>query len=147
MAGSPNPTGRFGGIRALERRLRGRCDIIDQNKEGVAQALLDVASAKLTDVIEWDGEGNVKVRPSADIPDNVASAIKKVKVSRNKDGDPTLELEMHDKISVLRILAKAAGLLEPPDSGPDMPSVVGIKMVGPEVVTTTYEEVKGDGTP
>jgi hypothetical protein len=147
MAGSPHPTGRFGGIRALERRLRGRCDVIEQNKEGVAQALLDLASAKLTDVIEWDAEGNVKVRPSADIPDNVAAAIKKVRVSRNKDGDPTLELEMHDKISVLRILAKSAGLLEPPDRGPDTPSVIGIKIVGPEVVTTTYEEVEGDGTP
>ena len=47
---------------------------------------------------------------------------------------------MHDKVSVLRILAKSAGLLESVAAENAAPSVVGIKMVGPEV-KTTYEEV------
>jgi hypothetical protein len=140
VAGTHSPTGRFGGVKRLEQRLRGRNDVVAQNKNAVAQYLLNIAGANLTDVLSWDAEGNVKVKASADIPDEVACAIKRIRVTRSKDGDPTLELEMHDKVSVLRVLAKSAGLLELPERGPDTPSVVGIKMVGPDV-TTTYEEV------
>ena len=145
MADSPHATGRFGGVKALEKRLRGRSDVIAHNKDAVAQTLLDIASANLTDVITWDENGDVKVKASADIPETAASAIKKVRVTRSRDGSPTLELEMHDKVSVLKVLAKAAGLLEPLPPESDAPTVVGIKMVGPEVVTTQYEDVE-DGT-
>ena len=137
MVGSPHPTGRFGGVKRLEDRLKGRSEVIAHNKEGIAQSLIDLARANLTDVISWDDQGNVSVKASEDIPDSVASAIKKVKVTRSKDGDPTLEIEM---------LAKSAGLLEPPQEESNTPSVVGITMHGPTVVDAKYEAVKKDGT-
>ena len=139
MVGSPNPTGRFGGVKRLEDRLRGRSLVIQQNKDGIAQALIDIARANLTDVIKWDAQGNVTVKASDEISDEVASAIKKLRVTRSKDGDPTLEIEMHDKISVLRVLAKSAGLLESFQEESQAPSVVGITMVGPEVVSMQKE--------
>ena len=145
MVSRPHPTGRFGGVKKLEDRLRGRSAVIAHNKEGIAQSLVDLARANLTDVIEWDEQGNVKVKASKEIPDAVASAIKKVKVTRSKDGQPTLEIEMHDKVSVLRVLAKSAGLLEPPKEESQAPSVVGITMHGPQVVDAKYEAVKKDG--
>ena len=135
-------TGRFGGVKALEKRLKGRSSVIAHNKEAVAQTLVDIASANLTDVVTWNDQGEVKVKSSADIPDATASAIKKLRVTRSKNGEPVLELEMHDKVSVLKVLAKSAGLLEPMPAESKTPSVVGIKMVGPDVVTTEYEEVK-----
>jgi hypothetical protein len=135
-------TGRFGGVKALEKRLKGRSSVIAHNKEAVAQTLVDIASANLTDVVTWNDQGEVKVKSSADIPDATASAIKKIRVTRCKNGEPVLELEMHDKVSVLKVLAKSAGLLEPMPAESKTPSVVGIKMVGPDVVTTEYEEVK-----
>ena len=144
MSGSPSPTGRFGGVRKLEDRLKGRSHVIAHNKEGVAQTLIDIARANITDVLSWDEEGNVKVKASADIPDNVASAIKKIKVSRLENGEPSIELEMHDKISVLRVLAKSAGLLEQHKADVNTPSVVGITMVGPEV-TQMHEKSKDSG--
>ena len=143
MAGTHSPTGRFGGVKRLEQRLRGRNDVVAHNKNAVAQYLLNIAGANLTDVLTWDEHGNVKVKASADIPDEVACAIKRIRVTKSRGGEPTLELEMNDKVSVLRVLAKSAGLLEAPEKGPDAPSVVGIKMVGPDV-PTTYEEV-GEG--
>jgi hypothetical protein len=142
MAGSPHPTGRFGGVKRLEDRLKGRSEVISHNKDGIAQTLIDIARANLTDVITWDESGNVKVKASEDIPDSVAAAIKKLRVTRSKDGDPTLEIELHDKISVLKVLAKSAGLLEPIPSESQAPSVVGITMHGPEVVSVK----KDDGT-
>ena len=135
-------TGRFGGVKALEKRLKGRSSVIAHNKEAVAQTLVDIASANLPDVVTWNDQGEVKVKSSADIPDATASAIKKIRVTRSKNGEPVLELEMHDKVSVLKVLAKSAGLLEPMPAESKTPSVVGIKMVGPDVVTTEYEEVK-----
>ena len=135
-------TGRFGGVKAFEKRLKGRSSVIAHNKEAVAQTLVDIASANLTDVVTWNDQGEVKVKSSADIPDATASAIKKIRVTRSKNGEPVLELEMHDKVSVLKVLAKSAGLLEPIPAESKTPSVVGIKMVGPDVVTTEYEEVK-----
>ena len=140
MVSRPHPTGRFGGVKKLEDRLRGRSAVIAHNKEGIAQSLVDLARANLTDVIEWDEQGNVKVKASKEIPDAVASAIKKVKVTRSKDGQPTLEIEMHDKVSVLRVLAKSAGLLEVPQEESQAPSVVGITMHGPDVVQVREDE-------
>lgn len=144
MVESPHATGRFGGVKALEKRLKGRSAVIAHHKEAVAQTLIDIATANLTDVITWNSKGDVVVKASADIPDSAASAIKKVRVTRSKDGSPTLELEMHDKVSVLKVLAKSAGLLEPIGRESDAPTVVGIKMVGPDVVTTDYEDVTSD---
>ena len=143
MAGSPHPTGRFGGVKRLEDRLKGRSEVISHNKDGIAQTLIDIARANLTDVITWDESGNVKVKASEDIPDSVAAAIKKLRVTRSKDGDPTLEIELHDKISVLKVLAKSAGLLEPPPTESQAPSVVGITMHGPEVVSVKKDDGAG----
>jgi len=143
MAGSPNPIKRFGGVRQLERRLRGRSAILAQNKEAVAAELLSMGMANLTDVISWDDKGRVTVKPSSEIDDAALRAIKKVKVTYTRDGDPTLELELHDKVRVLQTLAKATGLLDPTPAENEKPSVVGIKMVGPDVVDADYEEVDG----
>ena len=56
--------------------------------------------------------------------------IKKIKVTPTKLG-PQLEVELHDKVAVLRGLAKAAGLLEQHEDM-ERPSVVGIVMQGPD---------------
>jgi hypothetical protein len=78
--------------------------------------------------MEWDDEGKVKVKASKDIPDHALQAIKSIKV--NKDGN--LELELYDKVGVLRLLAKASGLLDNPDES-DKPSVIGINIKPPDV--------------
>jgi hypothetical protein len=87
-----------------------------------------MANTKITDIMEWDDEGKVKVKASKDIPDHALQAIKSLKV--NKDGN--LELELYDKVGVLRLLAKASGLLDNPDES-DKPSVIGINIRPPEV--------------
>jgi len=55
-------------------------------------------------------------------------AIKTIRV--NKDGN--LELELYDKVGVLRLLAKASGLLDSPDDS-DRPSVIGINIKPPDI--------------
>jgi len=92
-----------------------------------------MGTARLTDIIDLHtGE----IRPMADIPDEALASIKKVTV-----GQYGTTIEMFDKVSVLRVLAKASGLLDV-ESNVDKPSIIGINMKGPEA-TTTYEADDG----
>ena len=123
------PLTNWGGVRSVQRRLE-RSSTIVANKEAVAYALLSMANTKLTDIMEWDDRGNVTVKRSSDIPEHALHAIKNIKVRTDKDGVSTLEIELYDKVGVLRLLAKASGLLDNPDDD-NKPSVIDINVVAP----------------
>lgn len=117
----------WGGIRSIQKRLE-RSATIMENKEAVAYSLLCMANTKITDIMEWDEEGKIQVKASKDIPEHALQAIKTIRV--NKDGN--LELELYDKVGVLRLLAKASGLLDNPEDS-DRPSVIGINIKPPDI--------------
>lgn len=119
----------WGGVRSIERRLE-RSSTIVANREAVAYALLCMANTKITDIMDWDDAGNVRVKRASDIPEHALQAIKNVRVRTDKDGNSTLEIELYDKVGVLRLLAKASGLLDNPDQD-DKPSVIDINVVAP----------------
>ena len=122
----------WGGVRSVQRRLE-RSQTIIENREAVAYSLLCMANSKITDILAWDEEGNVKVKAASAIPDHALQAIKNIKVTKGKDGASTLEVELYDKVGVLRLLAKASGLLDNPDDGSEKPSVIGINVQAPEI--------------
>jgi len=117
----------WGGIRSIQKRLE-RSATITENREAVAYSLLCMANTKITDIMEWDDEGQVKVKASKDIPEHALQAIKSLKV--NKDGN--LELELYEKVGVLRLLSKASGLLDNPDDS-DRPSVIAVNIRPPDI--------------
>jgi hypothetical protein len=121
----------WGGIRT---RLKHRQEsaLIKANREQIAWDMLAVMGTSIRDVMTWDEDGQVKIKASRDISDTAIRAIKSVKVRRDKDGNETLEVELFDKVAVMRILAKAAGLLEQRDDA-DRPSVIGITVQPPDV--------------
>ena len=127
----------WGGIRSVQRRLE-RSETIMENKEAVAYALLCMANTKLTDIMSWDEEGNVKVKASKDIPDHALQAIKSVKAVERTDKEGvttrTIDIELYDKVGVLRLLAKASGLLEAPEDESSKPSVIGINIQAPHEI-------------
>ena len=131
------PLGRFGGVRQVQQRVR-RSETLHQHKEAVAQELISLGTANITDIVNLDGT----VKPMSEIPDHALRAIKKISV-RGED----VTIEMHDKVAVLRVLAKAAGMLET-EKDQERPSIVGINMKGPDPALlepgyTTYEESDG----
>lgn len=126
------PLTNWGGVRTVQRRLE-RSTTLAANKEAVAYGLLAMANTRITDIMSWDESGNVTVKRSSDIPEHALNAIKNVKVRTDKDGASTLEIELYDKVAVLRLLAKASGLLDNPDNE-DRPSVIGINVKAPEVI-------------
>ena len=119
----------WGGIRSVQKRLE-RSSTIVANREAVAYTLLCMANTKITDIMDWDEAGNVKVKRASDIPEHALQAIKSIKVRTDKDGNSHLEVELYDKVGVLRLLAKASGLLDNPDEG-DKPSVIDVNVVAP----------------
>jgi hypothetical protein len=134
----PNLTG-WGGTRSIERRLE-RSTTLAGNREAVAYALLCMANTKISDIMTWDEGGNVTVKAAHQIPEHALTAIKSIKQKVDRDGNSTLEIELYDKVGVLRILAKASGLLDNPDES-DKPSVIGINIKSP---ISDIVDVKGD---
>jgi predicted N-acyltransferase len=117
-----------------------------EQDEGKRQAVLDeleaLAAAEITDVLSWDNAGRVTFKDSAKLSARARKAVKKVRVTATAHGN-NIELEMHDKLPALRLLAKHRGLLEVA-SDLHRPSLIGINLKGPEV--TTYEVVDDDDT-
>jgi len=132
------PLDRFGGVRVVQRRIQ-KSEVIDHNKDAVAQELLDIGTSSIDEIVDWDSTGYVRVKSPQEISDKAIKSIKKIKMTPTKEG-PQLEVELHDKVSVLRTLAKASGLLDRQDDM-DKPSVVGIVMQGPG---TIIEDVKAE---
>lgn len=110
-------------------------------REAVIQELEAIGAGEATDIISWDAMGQVQLTPSSQLPERSRRAIKKVKVTPNAHGNQ-IEVEMHDKIAALRLLAKHRGLLEP-NSDDQRPSMIGINVTGPKV--TTYEVKDEEG--
>lgn len=126
----------WGGIRTVQQRLGGSTTIA-KNREAVAYSLLTIANTKITDIMEWDDQGNIKVKASKDMPEHALQAIKSIKVNEKHDKEGgcirTLDIELYDKVGVLRILAKASGLLDTVEES-DKPSVIGINVKAPEII-------------
>jgi len=119
----------YGGVRALQKNLE-RSTTIAANREAVAYSLLCMANTKLSDIMEWDEEGNIKVKASKDIPEAAMQSIKRIKTDPRTGA---IEIELWDKVQTLRLLAKASGLLDNPDES-DKPSVIGINVKAPEII-------------
>lgn len=121
------PPGRFA-MGEIRKRLKGS-EIIYDNRDALAQELLRLASSKITDVVDI-ADGTVTLKELSDIPEQALSAIKKIKVTPMRSGDQ-VEVEMIDKVRVLQMLAKSAGLLDT-EKQIDKPSIVNIEMVMPD---------------
>jgi len=139
------PLDRFGGVRIVQKRIQ-KSEVLEHHKDAVAQELIDIATSSIDEIIDWDSSGYVRVKSPDEISNKAIKAIKKIKMTPTKEG-PQLEVELHDKVSVLRVLAKATGMLEKQEDM-DKPSVVGIVMHGPEQPIIDVEpvnETKKDG--
>lgn len=121
----------------------------EDEREAVRQELLSIAASNITDVLSWDSTGMVHLRGVNEIPEHVKKSIKKVKITPNQYGN-AIEVEMHDKLAALRVMARYHGLTEPNSDSDSRPSILGINLKGPEV--TSYEVIEdgknkqGDGS-
>ena len=118
----------LGGVRDIKKKLRGS-DVIFENREKLAEALLSISQAKVTDVVDWDDQGKVTIKNLDEIPEHALQSIKKIK-ARPVGESFEVEIEMIDKVRVLQMLAKSAGILDKEHES-EKPSVIEVNMVGP----------------
>ena len=96
------PVGRFGGIGDLQKRLRGS-QIIYDNRDDLARVMLQIASAKITDIVTWEN-GVSTLKDVKDINEAALTAMKRVNITPTKQGD-VIDIEMVDKVRVRQMLA------------------------------------------
>ena len=128
-----------------------RRDLISRGSEGreaVRQEIEAVGASQITDVLSWetgeDGQiSSVSIVPSAELPERARRGIKKIKITPSAFGNQ-VEIEMHDKLGALRLLARAEGLLDGMEDADKRPSLVGINLRGP-METVDGEGKSGDG--
>ena len=118
----------LGGVRDIKKKLRGS-DVIFQNRDKLAEALLSISQAKVTDVVDWDDQGKVSIKNLDEIPEHALQSIKKIK-ARPVGESFEVEIEMIDKVRVLQMLAKSAGILDKEHES-EKPSVIEVNMVAP----------------
>jgi hypothetical protein len=119
--------GRFGGIGQIQKRLKGSRLIYD-NRDALAMAMLEMASTKITDIVNWENN-HVSIKEIKDIPEKALNAVKKIKVTPTRQGEQ-IEVELYDKVRLMQLLAKSAGLLDE-EKESDKPAVVNVEMVMP----------------
>ena len=111
MAGAKKVGERFpalngwGGVRSVQRRLD-RSPTIVQNREAVAYQLLCMANTKITDVLEWDEDGNVRVKAASRMPEHALNAIKDIQVTSYKENVFLQEQLLFLKMTVLAVKIK-----------------------------------------
>mgnify|MGYP003635509223 FL=1 len=126
------------------RKARAALKDDDENlREAVTQELTALAASEITDVLFWDETGRVTLTSADQLEPRVRKAIKKVKVTPGRNGT-SIEVEMHDKIAPLRLLAKHTGMFDGVQDQ-NKPSVIGINLKGP--VVTNYEVIDDEPEP
>lgn len=89
----------------LQELADGILDRLEITEARIAEELARVAFADVRWVVRW-GENGVEFRPSEELSEVAASAIKAVKEVPLKGGGKALQIQMHDKLGALNSLAK-----------------------------------------
>jgi len=117
-----------------------------EKREAVRQELEAIAASQITDVVSWyvdaNGKQRVDVIDSDQLSQRARRSIKKIKVTPMEHGNQ-IEVEMHDKLSALRVLAKVEGLLNGEDDQDKRPSLVGINLRGPASIPNQRADADG----
>jgi hypothetical protein len=121
----------WGGVRSVQKRLE-RSSTITGNREAIAYQMVSMAMTNITHIATWDDQGRLRVKSASEIPEHALASIKKINARVDRDGNSFLEIELYDKVALLRLLAKASGLLDNPDDGNEKPSVIDVNVVAPD---------------
>jgi hypothetical protein len=80
--------------------MEAKTEKLDLTLERVLSELKAIAFAKITDALEWDADGTVRVKASERLTNREASPIASVSVRK----DVISSLKLHDKIRALEVL-------------------------------------------
>jgi phage terminase small subunit len=84
----------------IHELMEAKTEKLDLTLENVLSELKAIAFAKISDVLEWDADGTVRVKASERLTNREASPIASVTVRK----DAISSLKLHDKIRALEVL-------------------------------------------
>jgi hypothetical protein len=93
---------------AIEHLLRTRTGVI---KTWLIDKLVAIIDTDLADVSDWDLDGDLVFKGSADLTAEQKVAVAEVVQERARDGGRTFKLKLYDKLSAMAHLAKLLNLL------------------------------------
>jgi hypothetical protein len=85
--------------------------IEDRAVESALRFDVGAGPVNLADVSDWDLDGDLVFKGSADLTDEQKVAVAEVVQERARDGGRTLKLKLYDKLSAMAHLAKLLNLL------------------------------------
>ena len=107
--------------KALQARTTAALAKIEVNEERTLQELAAIAFSNIKDYLEWDKDGDLVVKDSADIPDALAAAIESIEEqtieSKNKDGSRIYirtkrKIKLYPKLPALQLVSEYLGLTD-----------------------------------
>lgn len=131
---------RWGGRQRVVRKAA-TSELLDNAPDRIAAELMDIGYSSVAEVFDWDeGAGSFRLKAKREISAGALRSIKRVKVQRRRkiddNGDTimdeNIEVEFHDKIAALRLMAQAGGMLNK-EKNTGIPSITGIELKGPSI--------------
>lgn len=95
---------------AIAKQLQDRTKRLQITAEMVVEEFAKVAFSTIADIAEWDENGTLTYKASADIPPAVMAAIAEVSIVPTDNG-PAVKIKMHSKNDALNSLAKHLGIM------------------------------------
>jgi len=86
-------------------------------KDRVLEEAAALAFSKLTEAARWT-ETELILKPSDELPPEIAAAIESVEVRYDKDGNPIRKIKLHNKTAMLSKLGEHFGLWENESGSP-----------------------------
>lgn len=90
----------------IDRVLAAKIDKIEARAEHVVQRLLAQAFTDITDIVAWDREGHLELRPMEQIVPDARAAISKIVLSKNG-----IRIDLGARDRALELLARHLGIL------------------------------------
>lgn len=83
---------------------------LEINEDNILRRLATLAFSRLTDVCNWDEDGNVTFTPSAELPEDLRAAVCAIKKRSLPSGVVETEIRMKDNLPALIKLGEHLGL-------------------------------------
>ncbi len=90
----------------IQKNMAARSGRTNVSADLVLREIGAIAFTTISDVLEWDEDGKILLKPSQDLSDGALSAIKRV--TKNKG---EIRVELHSKEAALNLLMRHLGLL------------------------------------
>ena len=94
---------------ALDRimhRLRKRMKDAEERGDNEWRRMADIAFSQLTDLVSWDGEGEVTIKPREELIAKGRAAAKEIAVYRTPKGGTSTVIKARDPLPALKLLAE-----------------------------------------